>query len=126
MDSWEERPYGWKKMTGPKSQILRLRSGHHTGMAATLDTLGPYGLKMNDAKWEHVEHLGASDGSQNDDFSLKYVFLPFFHESELPRELNFRKGGKFYCVLQDEKRTGFYHNLCNVSNYDIDLKVDWE
>ena len=127
VDGWEERPYGWKKMLGPKSQLLRLNPHSHTAMSATAENLGPHQLKENDAKWEHVEFVGYVDGEDEGGFDLRYVFLPRMYEpSEQPRQQSFGKGAKFYSVLPDVRRTGFYHDLHNDSDYIIELRCDWE
>src|SRR3989338_2311048 len=126
MPDWIERPYGWRMPTGENSQILRIRPGHHTGMGAPPERTGPHDLKSNYVIWEHVLHLGAIDQSDNDEFSLVYRFLPQDHQGEAPVELKFRKNGRFYSVVPDDRRTGYYHNLYNVSDHIIDLAVEWE
>ncbi len=126
-DGWEERPYGWKKMLGPKSQLLRLNPHCHTAMSATPGKIGPHSLKQNDAVWEHIEFLGYIGDGKDEDFSLRYVSLPLTHEtSDKPREMRFRKGARFYSVLADSSRTGFYHDLFNDSDVIIELKTEWE
>jgi hypothetical protein len=126
-DGWEERPYGWKKKLGPSSQVIRIRPGHYTSMSATPEQQGPYALKGNDVRWEHVEHLGSVDGGDTDGPSLRYMFLPKARGlPEEPREMRFRKGARFYSVLSDENRTGFYHNLINDSATTIELRMEWE
>ncbi len=126
-NDWQERPYGWKKMIDPKSQLLRLKPHHHTAMSAVPENMGPHQLKKNDALWEHVEFVGYVGDVCEEGFDLRYMFLPMEPgKSEQPRELRFGKGGRFYSVLPDASRTGFYHDIHNDSDYIIEIKCDWE
>lgn len=132
MEGWQRRDYGWKleldKLeAGLDSIKIKILPHQNTGMGAKeLEFFGGYELRPHhDTEWERVEHIGFErKNAEYDGPSLRWVGRAL-HPQNTPLEFRyFFPGERFYSVMDNIRKIGYYHILENTSPETILLKID--
>lgn len=122
IESFEKRPYGWRKVIDDSTTLVVIESGKNT--ALNVPSLNEQGLRGHpDEAWERIMHLGYLNGRQNYAPSLSYRFLD---SDGTVRVKNFRRGQAFYSVGRSEsnkENPGYWHVNENTSDRPIKLLV---
>ena len=142
-DDGLERPYGQRRETGPKSELVRIKPGCCLGMADDPEHLGPHDLRNTGVSWERVRFVGFVDNGGKESHPLRYRFLPSFLEGEGghydnapdPIETKYGPGSVFYSVFPTRPNNrgklvygkGYFHDLYNTDpEGTIELEIEWE
>ena len=118
-----ERPYGWKHEISNFQQVLCIMPHKSTAIAAKPEDLDFTGLRGHPrAIFEHVQHIGYLSGDQDDKATLFYRFRP--KNGGNPSHQFFSKDMIFYSVQTDTHKTGYWHELVNVSERPILVVIE--